>query len=173
MKLYKRKFKDSKQDIYDDRRIIDTKHSLEKFYDRYISIQKSTIIRILSDAIEKIINEHNDESLIYGIYSKSTGICSIVNWRRDHLDDDGRNHAIIITMPPPKRNIKNFHLTSPKDVMIIVESLLLDSIDKKILTKLSEQDNRYIQKYNYEGLEMYYEDGKIFDYGIGIYILID
>lgn len=116
------KYEMNQFDYFQGRKIIDTNHSLERLDQRYIKagIGKDDIILVIKKAMNKILRKYNDKSNFYGIHSKSTGIGAIINWREERRNSDGNNHAVIVTLLPPK----NFHSFKPTDIPIIVESLL-------------------------------------------------
>ena len=117
------------------RKIIDTKHAIDRFRDRYNNRYSIGRIRkVVYDAMSTIIDKYHDEATTYGVWSKSTGICVIIDWRRDSMNRrDNLNHAVIVTLPPVKDEFKNFHTTSPKDIRFIVERSLYDSIPNRTL----------------------------------------
>lgn len=115
------------------RRIIDTHHSIDQYANRYKDLfDRDRVNKVVHDGIDKILTQYNDVSTTYAIWSKSTGIAVIVDWRPDALKpQDKNNHAIIITLPPIKKSIKDLKTKSPKDVKIIVESMLKRAVKFK------------------------------------------
>ena len=150
------------------RKIIDTKHSIDRLSQRY-SIQKSDVEKVVHNAIDKIIEEHNDVSTTYGVWSKSTNICVIIDWRKDYKSKDDSNQAIIVTLPPPKKDFSKFHTINKDDVKLIVEYFIQEYINKKVL---KESCNRLVEV-NFGPTSLFVEDGIIFDYGIDIYFKVD
>jgi len=148
-----------------NRKIMDTHHSIAQFYQRYSDISEEAIEWVINNAIDKIVEEHDDASATYGIWSKSTGICVIFNWQRDKfVRNDTRNHALLITFPPLKDTFGDFHTTSKSDVRLIVESQLAKDIDKKYFKE--SLHSQYIVKISKNGLPMFLENGILFDSGI-------
>lgn len=115
------------------RKIIDTRHSIERFMDknRFSDSGKATfrdtIDKVIRDGMEKIISTHNDESGVYGIHSKSTGIGLVIDWRPDTKGKGKTNHAIIVTILP----IKNSHHYKDVSAEVIVEKQLKESVGKR------------------------------------------
>ncbi len=121
-----------------DRKIIDTKHSIDRFVDRErlrlpweLEEFVEKLIWVISNAIDVILDEYHDEASnpdtdnSYVIHSKSTGIGVVVVWRWewDRYRTDDKNHAVIRTILPVKRA---HHTTNPDDVLLIVEHQLRD-----------------------------------------------
>ena len=115
------------------RKIIDTKHSIDRFLDKNrfsdagATDFKNKLNRVISDASKKIITQLGDTSGVYGIHSKSTGIGVIIDWRPDRNGSDKTNHAIIITILPlkPKHHYKDV------SAEVIVEKRLTEMLGKK------------------------------------------
>lgn len=130
------------EDEYMGRRIIDTKHSIDRFVDRdrfsdYGSLElKQEIIRVIKDGIDTILTKHNDEEGVYVIHSNSTNIGVVITWRKegDPKRNDGKNHAIVVTVLP--RKVKHSKKNS-SDTMLYVEvaNQLLEFLDRKKLTE--------------------------------------
>lgn len=98
------------------RKIIDTKHMIDRFSERYdrfnnkSGIEKS-INNIINTAMEYIITKYHDQSNTrYVIHSKCNGYGIVIAWEHfcDPDLDDGCNHAIIITILPiaPKHSAR-------------------------------------------------------------------
>lgn len=154
-----------------NRKIIDTKHSIDRFIQRYENFDRSRIEKVIYDAMKVIINKYNDEATTYGIWSKSTGICVIIDWRRDSKNrSDKLNHAIIITLPPIKKEFRNFHTTDPNDVRIVVEKTLIDALIKKVLKEDYEPNKLKEIKVNKHSV--YLHEGKMYDSGIAYCIQV-
>ena len=106
------------------RRIIDTYHAIDRFLNkheqRFSNMSKDTFTKVIRDAIKVITTKYKDVSGSYGIHSKSKKIGLIVDWRKDRLNDNGENHAIIVTLLP----IKPEHDFDKEDTVIIVEQFL-------------------------------------------------
>ena len=153
--------------MYRGRKIIDTKHSIDRYLDRYPNFSKNSIVTVVTKAIDKILDIYNDEETTYGIWSKSTGICVIINWRKESYNSDGMNHAILVSLPPKKNNFNDFHTTKPDDVRVMVEKRIKEKIS---LTKLKESINsNYIIEVDLVATKVFIEEGTIYDYGIGVY----
>jgi hypothetical protein len=148
------------------RKIIDTFLSLERFTQRYKdTFPKDRIEKVIYDGMNKIIKEHNDRMTTYALWSRSTGIAVILEWRRDKENrQDKRNHAIIITLPPLKKSFQDLKTTKPTDVKIIVESMIRDRI------KLKEEKSDYLKRVKINSLTLWFEDGKMYDSGISHFI---
>lgn len=174
MKKYQR-YNESTTIGYNNRKIIDTSHSIERFIDktRFVDLEKDQVIKVINNGIEKIINNYKDESTTYGIWSKSTGICVILEWRRDNQNSkDKNNHAIIVTLPPIKKNFKDFH-TKSGDVRIIVESYLHTYLMKLYQKEISFGAND-IQSFKLnENINVTYHEGKLWDSNIAYCIEVE
>jgi hypothetical protein len=120
------------------RKIVDTRHSIDRFYDKErFNLPWSEedfskkIVWVISNAIDKILDEYHDQASnpttdsSYVIHSKSTGIGVVVVWRWewDRYRTDDKNHAIIRTLLP----VKQVHrVTHTGDILLIVEHQLRD-----------------------------------------------
>lgn len=147
------------------RKIIDTKHSIDRFIERHSEFSKKRVNKVILDAMDQIITKYKDESTTYGIWSKSTGICVIVDWRKDTKNkEDKNNHAIIITLPPIKKDFKDFHTTNKKDIRLIVESYLNTMIQKRVLKE--DKDINKLKRIYINGLSVFLHEGFMYDSGI-------
>lgn len=176
MERYKpHKFEESTVVGYNNRKIIDTSHSIERLIDktRFVGLDKNQVIKVINNGIEKIINNYKDESTTYGLWSKSTGICVILEWRRDNQNNrDKNNHAVIVTLPPIKKNFKDFH-TKPGDVRMIVEKYLHSQIMKMVQKEIGYSSNEIqIVKLN-ENINVTYHEGKLWDSNIAYCIEVE
>lgn len=152
------------------RKIIDTNHALERFLQRYFKVfSRSEVNKVIYDGMEKIMEDFDDEKAVYVVYSKSTGICVIIDWRPDSKEDSNRNHAIIVTLPPPKNSFSDFKTMKRDDVKIMVENFLLRKVPPKILKESTE----YIKEIKFNGLSIFFEDEEVYDYGVDHYILLE
>jgi len=125
-----------------NRRIIDTKHSIDKFIDQYSQYSHNDVNTMIHNAINKIVEVYNDESTVYGVWSKSTGICVIIDWEgEDYKNNNKLNHAIIVTLPPIKNSFNSFHTINKEDVKIIVERSIYSIIDKQYLLESNNNDS--------------------------------
>jgi len=98
------------------RKIIDTKHKIDRFVERYDRFNNNegihkSINNIIGTAMDYIINKYNDQSNTrYVIHSKCNGYGLVIAWEhfKDPKFDDGQNHAIIITILPiaPKHSAR-------------------------------------------------------------------
>ena len=103
-------------------------HALDRFKDRerFNSLANSskfidTLLNVIEDGIDVIINKYKNKEATYGIHSKSTGIGCIIDWRKDtKYRTDKDNHAFVVTLLP----IKKFHSFNNRELPIIVEGLL-------------------------------------------------
>lgn len=175
MKPYEKFFESANiYDGYNDRKIIITDHAINRFFDSMrfpVKDKKVFMDKILwvgQNAIKEILNKYNDKESGYGIYSKSTGICLIINWRRqdDPKLDNGKNQAVIVTIPPIKKSPNDFHLKA-KDIKILVEKHLLkwsyDDLKKDNSHKLMEDKKNCV----------YLHDGEPCHYGDAFWVVID
>jgi hypothetical protein len=168
-----------------DRKIIDTKHSLDQFLnnqrfgnDAGKQELKIKVLTVIDNAIDKIIKDHKDEAQSYGVHSKSTGIGVIVEWRQegDPKRDDGKNHAVIVTILP----IKPLPYFKPKDTKILVE-WQIDMLGRQKLTEEGQQvkkQKNYCTHTDINGDDFYvvYWGGRLYDYGpqeITEFIMVD
>ena len=115
-----------------DREIIDTKHSLARWKERYTQISPTVVNRVLNDVIQEILHTYKDKGGEYGFHSKSTGIGGIAYWERygDPRFDTGKNNLVIKTMFP----IKKFHTYRNVDATIIVENHIIEWAKSKGFT---------------------------------------
>jgi len=147
MKRYKRIIEDTS----DDREIIDTKHAIERYAERYSSVYtKEKIDSVIQKVIEVIINKYKDKSGEYGFHSKSTLIGGVLDWVRygDAKKDTGKNNAVIITLFPPKK----IHTFKKVNAEILVEQIMYSLREQKGYNWRLREDKRY-------GLgEIYYFD---------------
>ena len=158
-----------------NRKIIDTKHAIDRFTQRYNNLfNKERVEKVIYDAMKIIINKYNDEATTYGIWSKSTGICVIIDWRKDTKNRaDKNNHAIIITLPPIKKEFKNFHTINSNDIRIIVEKALESAIIKKLLTEDTEDyEPNKIKVVKVNRHLVYLHEGTMYDSGIAYCIQV-
>jgi len=155
------------------RKIIDTNHAIDRFVQRYkFEFARYEVDDVIYKAMNKIVEEYNDKRGIYVVWSKSTHITVVINWRPYYKSVSQVNHAIIVTLPPIKRSFSDLRTTEPDDIKIMVESF----IKKTIIShnpKLKESSHKYIQKDNSLGFDIFMENGEIYDYGIDHYIVID
>lgn len=161
-----KKLKRYKEANLSGRKIIDTKHSIDRFVDRYNNkYGVDRVHKVIYDAMETIIDKYQDESTTYGVWSKSTGICVIIDWRRDSMNRrDNLNHAVIVTLPPVKDEFRNFHTTNPKDIRFIVEKMLFGQIMDNVLKEDFESNKLKEVKINKHSVFLH--EGKMFDSGI-------
>ena len=154
------------------RKIIDTKHSIDRFVDRYDIFTKIRVNKVITDAMKQIIDKYSDESTTYGVWSKSTGICVIIDWRKDTQNShDKENHAVVITLPPIKKEFKDFHTTNKNDVRLIVEAYLNSAIRKRILKE--DKDINKLKKVSLNGLFIFLHEGIMYDSGIAFCIEVE
>lgn len=168
------KLKRYKEANLSGRKIIDTKHAIDRFVDRYNNrYSLNRIHRVIYDAMNTIIDKYHDESTTYGVWSKSTGICVIIDWRRDTMNKrDNLNHAVIVTLPPVKDEFRNFHTTNPKDIRFVVENLLHDLVVEKISLKESFKPNK-LKEVKINNHSIFLHEGKMFDSGISFCIEVE
>jgi len=176
MKRYKRKFQEVSFEYYKgykDRYIIATKHSIDRYIDRYSFISQNDLLKVISSVMKKIIEKYNDTTGTYGFHSKSTGIGGIINWRLDYKGKNKENNAVLVSLFP----IKKFHTFRNVDAEILVE--------KQIILWAKEKGfNKSFFKFNlcesYVDEQMYIEDnfyvnfwnGKLYNSKLDGYILV-
>lgn len=156
-----------------NRKIIDTNHAIDRFIERYdYDFARYEVDDVIHNAINKIVEDYNDRTGIYAVWSKSTHITVIINWRPDYKVVSKVNHAIIVTLPPLKRNFADLRTTEPDDIKMMVERF----IEKTITShnpKLKESSHKFIQKDTSFGFEIFLENGEIYDYGIDHYVDVE
>lgn len=111
-------------DSYLGRNITDTNHSIERSYEREYVWKRDEYVflhlRMVKQAILKILTDYKDRSAYYVLYSKSTGLGVVISWRKDRFKDwDEKNHAYITTVLPPQDY--PHYLKNPDDIRILVE----------------------------------------------------
>jgi hypothetical protein len=152
------------------RKIIDTNHAIDRYLQRYKGeFSREEVNDVIYRAMDKIINDYSDISVVYVVWSRSTNITLVLDWREDYNDKDGVNHAIIITLPPLKKEFADLKTTNRDDVKLMVER----HISARVSDHTLKESHSYIQKDNIEGVTMFVEDGKVFDYGIDFFLEID
>jgi hypothetical protein len=166
-----KKWKDKLQES--SRKIIDTKHSLERYVDRYKSeFSLEDLNQMLNEVMNKILDVHNDKEGTYGWHSKSTGAGGIIEWRLDYKDpNDKNNNAIIVSLLP----IKKFHNFKAGDVKIIIEKQVVLWIQEKgVDLKESIKKENFCESYRmgYDTYVSFFE-GKLYDFYLDGYIFID
>jgi hypothetical protein len=174
MRKYER-YKEASILGYKGRKIIDTAHSIERLIDktRFINLDKDQVITVINNGMKKIVDNYKDEDTTYGIWSKSTGICVILEWRRDNQNrGDKNNHAIIVTLPPIKKNFKDFH-TKSGDIRIIVESYLHSYIMKLVQKEIGYSANEIQTIKLNENVTVTYHEGELWDSGIAYCIEVE
>lgn len=164
------------EDQYMGRKIIDTKHSIDRFVDKdrfsdYGSSElKQEILRVIKDGIAEILSKHNDSEGVYVIHSQSTKIGVVIMWRREGNPklDDGQNHAIVVTVLPRKPNHSK---KNPSDTMLYVEVVeqIMEFLKRKKLTEnvFSEkkfEEGSFERVYvNELGFELYLFENELYD----------
>lgn len=113
-----------------DRYIIDTKHYIERFYDRERFKQDAgsedlrlSLIKAIRSGIDQIMTRYGDRRGSYLIHSKSRRVSAVIAWgppppNFPYKNYKTRNHASIITVPP----LKSDPHKKPQDTMISVAS---------------------------------------------------
>ena len=123
-----------------NRRLIDTKHSIGRFFDknRFNLEQRQEIISniglVANRLLDKIIYKHKEKPAYYGVHSLSTGIGFIVKLEKDYINDDGQLHLILVTLLP----IKRFHQFKDDTIKVIVEKRLLNDLYNEHYKHLNE-----------------------------------
>ncbi len=162
-------------DGYAGRMIIDTKHSIDRYSDRYNNIlNKDTVNQVIQNVIKEILSDYNDTEGQYGFHSKSTGIGGIITWRRqgDPKLDDGNNHAVITTLFP----IKKFHTFRNVDAELIVEQQVTlwaeeQGYKKEFKESLCESYGEDHKFYKDDFFVSFFE-GKLYDFYLDGYVLV-
>lgn len=159
-----------------NRKVIDTKHSLDQFVNRNIKvISKSIMKRIINDVINEIIENYNDKEGQYGYHSKSTGVGGVVMWRRenDPRNDDGKNHFILKTVLP----IKKFHHFNNVEAQIIVEKQVILWAKEKGFTGKKKQNlcESFYEQHEYfeDDFNVTFFEGRLYEFELDGYILIN
>lgn len=156
------------------RKIIDTKHFIERFLERYPNFPREKVNKVIFDGMDKIYEDYNDETGIYIIHSKSTKIGVVVNWRRegDPRRDDGNNHAVILTIPRPANS--HWAMNPEEEVVIIVEKLALEYFkEKKVrLSECSHEGELVFAKFGKDNdFIITFFEGKLYDFNaIPVYV---
>ena len=154
------------------RKTIDTHHSIDRFLDRNRFDDagkksfKTKLEWVINNAKYEIIKKYNDESALYGIHSKSTGIGLIINWREDYKSKDGLNHAIIVTILP----IKKYHHFDKDDVKVIVESQIENWMSDSIHLKENKADRKSVREEDFHAICW---EGKFYDSTIDTFFYVD
>jgi len=169
---------EEEQEKYRGRKIIDTKHSIERYIQRYVGqISKTTVEEVFKKVIDEIFDRYKDKIGEYGFHSKSTGIGGVCIWRRegDPRFDDGNYHFIIKSLFP----IKKFHTYNNVDPKIIVEKHVIEWAKEKGFTGkrvegLCENfSNIDYEDYHEYDFSVFFYEGKLHDFYLDGYILID
>lgn len=120
---------------YQDRKIIDTSHSVERFLSnqRFKEAGSKELLQEILETIRKgiklILTKYKDKSNIYLIHSKSTKLGIVIEWRHDKYSSNNINHAIIVTILPKK---EKHYTANPNDIFLMVEKKYTDIIKIEI-----------------------------------------
>ncbi len=156
-------------------KVIDTKHSVERYAQRYDSFSKEQIDSLVRKAGKQVIKSHQDKTGNYGWHSMSTGAGGVFDWRPDtYTPRDERNHAIIVSLFPPKP-MHHFNRVNAK---IIVENHVEYwavkelGMSGKFVEALGEPES---VEYLEDELPFYitFFEGKLHDLKLDGYIVID
>lgn len=159
---------------YNNRYIIDTDHSIQRYTERYKDIiSADTVYKVIGNVIKEILNKYKDREGKYGYHSKSTGIGGIIHWRLDGKRKNNFNNAVIVSLFP----IKKLHNFYDVDARIIVEKQLIEWAKEKGFKNIKKQnlcESYYDDHYN-QGDNFYvsFFEGKLYDSKLDYYILID
>lgn len=157
----------------EERKIIDTNHSIDRYLLRYDAIlSKEQIDNILKDVIKKIIINYDNKEGTYGFHSKSTGAGGIIDWRPDNKNlIDTQNHANIVSLFP----IKQFHNFRPEDIKIIVEKqVILWAKENGFKLKESLKQENLCESYKMsDDHYVSFFEGKLYDFILDGYILVN
>jgi hypothetical protein len=154
---------------YKDRYMTDTNHAIDRSYERekpgleQFPTSKSyrdKHLLMIGQAIHQILRDYRDHSGVYILYSRGTGLGLVIDWRHDWYDDDGKNHAYVMTVLPPSP--RPHYKKHDSDIRIFVE--IQDRLESYVLQKqvLKEEDQKGYTRYKTEeGFTVHLYDGKI------------
>ncbi len=157
-----------------NRKTIDTKHSLERYVLRYQDLfDKDKLNNMISEVKDKIIIEYDDKAGQYGWHSKSTGAGGIIDWRPDFMSfKDKMNHAIIVTNFPVKKQ----HTFKNVDAVIIIEQQVMLWAKEKGFKKIKMNEGLcelFSEEYENQKFYVTFFEGKLYDFKLDGYILVD
>jgi len=161
----------------DERHIIDTKHAIDRYAERYSTIYtKEDINAVIRKVMAVIVNKYNDKPCEYGFHSKSTMIGGVISWERygDARRDTGKNNAVIVTLFPPKR-VHTFRDTCAN---VLVENQILFSLrgKRKFIEQRTKQQKSGLCEVYYFNKEKSFIalfEGNVWDTSIDEYIIVD
>lgn len=159
---------------YNNRYIIYTLHSVERYIERYSSnITEEILFSVIKNVMKNIIEKYNDQGGVYGYHSKSTGIGGIVDWRLDYKGKNKENNAVLVSLFP----VKKFHSFRNVDAQFIVEKhLILWAKEKGFSGKRKKNlcesyfDDQHITGYN---IYISFFEGKLYDLPIDKYMVLE
>ena len=139
---------------YKNRYVITTNHFYERAKERF-NRTKEELNELFDKAIDAIINDKQDSSKEYLIFSKKLNQGIVVDWRRqgDRNLDDGKNHLIIITLLPlgksyPRECTERILVEcTDKYYSQNVVNYICDILD---IDKLKNESIEVVNKYNIE-----------------------
>jgi hypothetical protein len=156
---------------YRDRFMTDTDHAIERSYEREKAIQgifpnrKAYVDKhklMIAQTMHQIMKNYNDEKGHYVIYSKGSGLGLVIDWRRDRIYDDGKNHAFVVTVLgySPVPHYKKYD--SDVRVFVEVQNLLLKYVRENYSDQLlKESSARYTRFETKEGFKVNIYDNEI------------
>ena len=167
------------------RMMVDTNHAIERSYERQevdivefptmdSYVRKHT--EMIKQAIDQILSKYKDLSSIYMLYSQGSGLGLVIEWRKDRFEDDGRNHAYVVTVlkSSPRPHYKKYD----SDIRLFVEiqNRLRKTIEDNPKNKqklLEESQERWYTRFvSDEGLTVHMYENDIVDIECDI-VLVD
>jgi len=131
--------------------IINTRHALERWTTRYAEndpelndVYLDIFNRIFKDAIDKILDEHNDhggKTVYYLVHSKVSQFGVVIAWNKDFKRRNQEFNGIITTLLPAKP----YHHAKKSDILLIVEKHIKESLGlKEDVTDIVKYEDRVI-----------------------------
>lgn len=143
---------------YYDRKVIDIRHSIERF-DNRVGLPKSIWQDTIEKGIDKIISDYNDAEDNYIIVSKKYNFGIQVHWRPDVKEYDKIKHAFTATTL--SKNELNYYIND--DVEVLVENFRRNKSSYFRLEHIDED----MRELNYN---LFVECGEVFHEYETIYI---
>jgi len=118
------------------------------------------------DLIHEILQEMQAKNLnispcIFVVYSKSRGLLMVMEWKK--------NRAGIVAFIPVKEEFKESSLVNEDDVRRYTE----EYFDSQLPQSIREESFSFIRKTEICGIDMFLENGKIYDYGVDGYYIVE
>jgi len=156
-------------------KVIDTKHSVDRYAQRYSHLfTKEQIDGLIRKTGKQIIRKYDDRSGVYGWHSQSTNTGGIIDWRPDTYSNSDTNQAIVVSLFPPKR----MHTYKDVDAKIIIENHMsywaVETLGMSNVLKEGLGQPRAIE-YLEEELPFYvtFYEGKLYEVKLDGYLIID